>query len=303
MKSAMKILLCSILFSTQLFPKLSWAEEPPKQLTAYSITVDEESSDFENGFWNYQMITENGTSFLLTEDDRYTFLLINGSISPLPILIENGVSFVSLEGICSALACLLRQQGSIISLERNGDTFTLDTASLLLEKNGVTTGIQAERREETIYIPLRQFCSLMGASVTYSKGDLPAMPMAFPWICVDDRTQEISKEQALQQAKEAMELCLKQYTPDETWKEYIDLPQGRKEIQKRIDAMKYMGETASFWVIKGPYLLLVDKTTGTLYYKTGSSKAGHGSYMETLQEVNTAETDIFDPILLQGFFI
>lgn len=55
------------------------------------------------------------------------------------------------------------------------------------------------------------------------------------------------------------------------------------------------------WIIDAPYLLLVDKTTGEIYYKTGHGNAGHGSYVEMIDKVNTNVTDFFEFILNHGF--
>lgn len=270
--------ICSVLFSACPSQGLALTEElPALPQPTYSITVDTEKSDFENGSWKYRLTTENGISLLLTEGEKPPFLLINGSISDLPVWIENGVSFVPLEGISTALPISVRQIKNY--------------------------GIQTKERDGTQYVPLRQVCAALGCDLTYTKGDLPAMPMATSWICADTREKKISKEKAMQIAKQGIRLCFEKYIPQEDFAAHFDVPQNLKAIEKRIDATEYLGETASFWLFKGPYLLLLDKTTGTLYYKTGGSNAGHGSYRETLEKADLQKTDTFNQILLQGFSI
>ena len=61
-----------------------------------------------------------------------------------------------------------------------------------------------------------------------------------------------------------------------------------------------MDETASFWVIKGVRLFLVDKATGEIYYKLGESDTGSGSYIETIGKLEETYEDLFENMLLCG---
>ena len=58
--------------------------------------------------------------------------------------------------------------------------------------------------ENEIYVPVRAFATRLGATVTYGMQEV--MPMGNPCINLDNRAQKITKETAVQNVKEKLQL-------------------------------------------------------------------------------------------------
>ena len=289
MKQFKKIIAATILCS-QIMTQ-AWADEMI-QTPCYINAVDTENSDFENGNWKYQFTTSDSISLLLEEGKKHTFLIVNGKISFEDVIIQNDISFISLEGICKELNLNLQKEENRSIITNGTSVFTIDNTSLAMEKGKKI--IKGKRIDNKIYVPLKEFATAFHATVSYTTKEV--MPLYNPLICIDNREQKVTKEQALQIAKQKMKDCYQNFLPkqnNDTTNEML------LQIQQKIDTMQCIEDTASFWIIDAPYLLLVDKATGEIYYKIGHGNAGHGSYIEKIEKVNT--TDFFEYIINHGF--
>ena len=149
--------------------------------------------------------------------------------------------------------------------------------------------------ENEIYVPVRAFATQLGATVTYGMQEV--MPMGNPCINLDNRAQKITKEAAVQNVKEKLQIYYPMFRKSES---YQKLTPYVGEMQTEFQNLQCVDETASFWVIKGVRLFLVDKATGEIYYKLGESGTGSGSYIETIGKLEETYEDLFENMLLYG---
>lgn len=268
MKFPRRILICGILFS-QLFGGQAWAAEG--NTPCYRNSVDTENSDFETGAWKYRFTADAGQEAVLADGEKHTFLIINGGLSAERVIIENGRAFMEFGALCDALG-LQSEEGKDIALA--GKTI---------------------RVKDEIYVPVRAFAAQLGATVTYGMQEV--LPMGNPCINLDNREQKITKETAVQNVKEKLQAYFSMFQKSETYQELIPYA---GEMQMEFEDLQCVDETASFWVIKGARLFLVDKTTGEIYYKLGENSAGSGSYMETVGKLDEVYENLFENILVRG---
>lgn len=287
-----QIVVCMVLFS-QAFCGQALAKENEKGL-CYRNVVDTENSNFEEGIWKYRFISSAGEELILEEGRSHTFFVVDGEILFEDLLIENGKAYIAVDRIGNILDISKREEEKVIVLESVPERVTIDKKSLLLRNDHGKIIEKAISDAGEIYVPLRRVSEEFHAAVTYDKNGI--MPLYNPFINIDTRKEKISKDQALQKAKKMLQegYCLYESKEDI---DYFD----KAEIQNAIDHMECVHETASFWIIKGPRLLIADKATGTIYYKLGDGKAGHGSYIEVVAELDGNVDDIFENIKLRGF--
>lgn len=267
-------------------------------IPCYQTTVDTENSNFEEGVWKYKFTSSSGENVILEEGKKHTFLVINGGISSEKIVIEDGRAYIGLDGICRQLGLSKRETEDAITIENNINRIILDKKSLLLRKGNENLGIKGKVVDNEIFVPIRDFSEMFLAAVTYSKAGM--MPLFNPLVNIDNREKGIAKEQALQIAEQKMQEYCRKFEPKHIYKDKALIDDMMLQIQEGIDHMQYIGETASFWLLKGPCLLFVDKSTGAIYYKTGNGKAGHGSYLETVWNLDGNADTLFDHIIVSG---
>ena len=268
MKNLRRMLACGLLLS-QLFCGQAWAAEV--HTPCYRNSVDTENSDFDKGEWKYRFTADSGQETVLTEGEKHTFLIINGGLSAEHIIIENGRAFMELGALCDALGL---QREEVKDMALSGKTICV---------------------ENEIYVPVRAFATQLGATVTYGMQEV--MPMGNPCINLDNRAQKITKETAVQNVKEKLQLYDLMFRKS---KSYQKLTPYVGEMQTEFQKLQCVDETASFWVIKGVRLFLVDKATGEIYYKLGESGTGSGSYIETIGKLEETYEDLFENMLLYG---
>lgn len=289
--------VCGILLS-QIFCIQALANENTN-IPCYQTIVDTETSNFEEGVWKYKFTSSSGGNVILEEGKKYTFLVINGGISSEKIVIENGRAYIGLDEICRECNLSREETEDAVTVENSMNRVILDKKSLSFKKGNESLNIKGRGVDNEIYVPIREFSELFHAVVTYNETDM--MPLFNPMINVDNREKGVSKEQALRIAKQKMQENYQKFEPKHTYEDKALMNDMMLQIQTGIDDMQYIGETASFWIAKGPCLLFVDKSTGDIYYKTGNGKAGHGSYVETVQNLDGSADELFEYILINGF--
>ena len=291
---------CGILFS-QIFCCPVLASEITNG-PCYQNIVDTENSNFEEGEWKYRFTSSSGGNVILAEGEKHTFLVINGGISSEKIVIENGRAYIGLDGICREFNLSKEETEDAITVENSLNRVILDKKSLLFKKGNKSLGIKGRSIDNEIYVPVREFSEMFHAAVTYSTD---MMPLFNPMVNIDNRDKGVSKEQAgvlaLLDAKQMLQEYDQEFELKHSYEDKALMDEMMLQIQKEIDDMQVIGETASFWLLKGPCLLFVNKSTGDIYYKTGNGKAGHGSYMETIQDLDGSTDELFDYLVISGF--
>lgn len=293
--SEKKAAVCGILFS-QIFCCPVLASEITNG-PCYQNIVDTENSNFEEGEWKYKFTSSSGENVILAEGEKHTFLVINGGISSEKIVIENGRAYIGIDGICRELNLSKEETEDAITVGNSLNRVILDKRSLLFKKGNKSLGIKGRSIDNEIYVPVREFSEMFHAAVTYN---MDMMPLFNPMVNIDNREKGVFKEQALRDAKQKLQEYDQEFEPKHTYRDKAVMDGTMRQIQDGIDHMQCVGETASFWLLKGPCLLFVDKATGEIYYKTGTGKAGHGSYMETVQNLAGSAEALFDYIVISG---
>ncbi|EKN71151.1 copper amine oxidase-like domain-containing protein [Schinkia azotoformans LMG 9581] len=126
------------------------------------------------------------------------------------------------------------------------------------------------------------------------------MPFGNPLISLDNRANEVSKEDALKLAGKAMETAYSTFLMNDKYVNGSDSSnRALAEIRQKIDKLEYKDEIAGYWILEGPYELLVDKSTGALFFKYGIKGIKiSGSYSEGISPVDVNDKDIF----ARGYF-
>ena len=269
MRVPKKRILAYGLLVSQLFCEQAWAAEI--YTPCYRNSVDTENSDFENGTWKYRFTADSGQETVLADGEKHTFLIINGGLSAEPVIIEDGRAFMELGALCDALG-LQSEAGKKTALA--GRTI---------------------RVKDEIYVPVRAFSTQLGAEVTYGMQEV--MPMGNPCINLDNREQKLTREAAVQQVKEKLQAYFLMYQKSET-DQKVSPYAG--EMQAEFENLQCVDETASFWVVKGARLFLVDKATGEIYYKLGENRTGHGSYIEMVGNLEETYENLFENMQMYG---
>lgn len=293
--SGKRAAICGILLS-QIFCIQALAGENINT-PCYQTTVDAETSNFDEGMWKYKFTSYSGGNMILEEGKKHTFLVINGGVSSEKLAIENGRAYIGIDGICRECNLSKEETEDAITVGDSMNRVILDKKSLLLKKGNESLGIKGRIVGDEIYVPVREFSEMFHAAVTYSTD---MMPLFNPMVNIDNREKGVSREQALRDAKQKLREYFQEFEPKHTYEDKTLMDDMMLQMQKGIDDMQYIGETASFWIIKGPCLLFTDKSTGEIYYKTGNGNAGYGSYMETVWNLNGNAGALFEHILISG---
>ena len=262
----------------------------------YISSIDYSSTDFDpDANWVYNINFDSGENIAFSENDlTHTFLMINGSFENIPVEIQDGISLISASDLCVSMNASLEfnENAAIITLKDK--TVKLFKDSNKAELNGTISDMPVKSKTvgDSLLVPLRYTANLLGADVMYTEKILA--PFYNSVISIDDREKTISKEEALDTASVKMKQCYKTFRKNEELINYeFANPNALDEIADDISNMKCIGETASFWIIKGPYILLVDKNSGDIFVKYGSGNSGHGSYSECIMSVNINDIDFF----------
>lgn len=286
MKYLQNMIACSMV-CIAMFPMAVQAKDTPEDGCYYTCSIDTTHSNFDTGDWKYKMTTKNNLTFLLEETAYAPFLVLDGMVSAVPIVVQDGTTWVSLKEFCKEMHIPYQQTQQNITISYQQDSIVLDTVSMTMQKNKQPLHIKPQTIKQDIYVPIRAFCDLLQIPITYTKEGL--MPLYCPSIDVDQRPHKITKEQAMQIAKKNTEQSYQVFLTENP-----DIDKTAKQIKQKINGITYMGESASFWIYRGPYILLVDKATGIPYYKTQQIHGGHGSYIEAMYEINPKDGTMFE---------
>lgn len=271
------LLSCIMLWQTPVFGAEQEELSPPE----YRCTIDNTDEDYASGDWNYGFTVEEEPLFYLKEGEKHVFLLCDGKYVDAPVLIAKDTAYVPLWVLINDMGFELREEGNGLLLVRGSQKLTVSSKESTLDTSKM--------------LPLRDVSEALGAEVTYMRKGV--MPLENPLISVDFRETELTEEEALEKAKEVLTSCLEAqqeqgYVHEDT---PID-PKITKKLAAEIDALHVSEDViAGYYLFEGmenlPYIL-VEKSTGEVYCKTGSGDAGNGSYVETIQKVEADDADL-----------
>nr|WP_294583449.1 hypothetical protein [uncultured Anaerotignum sp.] len=270
-------LACIMLWQTPVFG----AEEEKLTPPEYRCTIDNTDEDYASGDWKYGFTVEEEPLFYLKEGEKHVFLLCDGAFVDAPVHIVKDTAYVPLWVLMNDMGFELRKEDGGLSLVRGSQKLTVSSKDSTLDTSKM--------------LPLRDVSEALGAEVTYTRQGIA--PLDNPLISVDFRETELTEEEALEKAKDILTSCLE--AQQEQGYVHEDTPVDPKITEKlaaEIDAL-YLSEDviAGYYLFEGmeylPYIL-VEKSTGDVYCKTGCSDAGNGSYVETIQKVEADDADL-----------
>lgn len=255
----------------------------------YVSYIDYDNPNFNEENWIYKVQFENGEELIFKDNLRYVFLIINGKFENIPVEIENGNALISAKTFCNRLGANIKFEKEAAIIEGNNKKIIITEGCRTAIINGkiLTMPVKAYSINGELCIPLRFVSEELGACVTYTKEILA--PFNNPVIDIECREQQVDESEALSIAYDKANACFNCMLSSG---KYLNNDINTM-IEKKINNMSCIDETAGFWIIKGPYIFLVDKNTGDLFVKYGNGTKGHGSYREEITEVDIFDSDFF----------
>lgn len=276
-----KAYLAGFLAALLLLPGTAFAAEEKTVPLEYVCSVSVGTSDMEGGEWEYLFAAGEETQIFLRAGEKRVFLLCNGVFTTADVRIVKDTAYVP-------LSVLVEDLGFEIVEEKNGVSLVRDGQKLMVSSKAGTL-------DTSKMLPLRDIAEALGAEVTYEREGIA--PLGNPIISVEFRETALTEEEALEQAREILTSCLE--AERETGYVIADrvreAPEVSAVIENEISEMTLSQEDvlAGYYVLEGPGLYLVEKSTGDLYHKTGGGHGGSASYMETIQKVEAGDTEVF----------
>ncbi|MBM6829570.1 hypothetical protein H9X85_07780 [Anaerotignum lactatifermentans] len=274
-----KAYLAGVLAAVLLLPTAALAADAAPSLT-YVCSLSAEDSDLEAGKWEYLFTSGEETKILLREGEKREFLLCSGVFTAADVKIIKDTAYVP-------LSVLVEDLGFAVAEEKNGVSLVRDDQKLMVSSKGGTL-------DTSKMLPLRDIAEALGAEVTYERDGIA--PLGNPIISVEFRQTVLTEEEALERAKETLTACL-EAERESGWivqDRVAEDPAVSAAIEKEISEMAFTEDiVAGYYVLEGPGLFLVEKSTGDLYQKTGEGQGGSVSYMETIQKVEMGDTEVF----------
>ena len=169
----------------------------------YKSTVDINDENFV-----YNVTFENGDTVNLDENDlTHTFLIINGNFEELPVFIENNISYVSAKALCTKTGAKYEKTSDNSYCIEGINTILLYADSDKISIDGQTETMPCKTKVigKDFYIPLRYVAERSGYSVSYTKETIA--PFNNPVIDINNRNNNISKEEAVRNAVDLLEEC------------------------------------------------------------------------------------------------
>ncbi|USG64925.1 stalk domain-containing protein [Brevibacillus ruminantium] len=288
------ILMCSLL--TALVPFTAFGET--KNNTWYRCTIDAERTDFENGkYWIQKVTYENGATTTINPVDRFTFLMINNQFIPnVNIKNENGHTLVPIRLITEELGGKAgwdaKKKTAAIDYQNKNIILQAGDKHAVINGKNVVLPIAAQIVDNSLYVPLRAVAEAFQIEISYNLG---LMPFENPLISLDGRAKRVTKEEALKVASDAMKQAYTSFSKNPAYADGSDSStKALAEIKQKIDQLAYKDESAGYWILIGPYDILVDKATGALFFKYGKKGTSvSGSYSEGITPVNVNDPEVF----------
>lgn len=266
---------------SMLFPIAVLAEETEKNcFLEYTCTLAEEETDFDAGEGVYSFATAEKEMFLLREGEKHTFFICDGQYVDAPVKIIKDTAYVPLFVLIDDMGFSVKEETNGLSLNRGEEKIFISS--------------RQDELDASKMLRLRDVSEALGAEVTYTRQGVA--PLGNPVISVDFRESVLTEEEALEEAKEVLTSCLEavQENGYAVENKIPENPEISAKIEEQIAHMKPAESVmAGYYILEGPGLFFVEKSTGEVYQKTGSVTAGDGSYGESIRKVDKEDAEIF----------
>ncbi len=247
-------------------------------IKVYAITGDPQITYFRNignniediDNWKFEFTFSNNEKVTLKNSDSYTFLMINGTIIPnvnLPII--NGRTYVPLRVLSTELGMTVKwnQKEKVVSISK-GDILITIAAN----KNNP----DVKFINDSIYIYFKLMKDNFPVELEYrpssSEAYDPFHILRHPVVIIDEKmnTESLTKSQAVKLTKNKLLegyvnfVNNKKYNPGEYGKERANDEMSR--LKNDIENICYINEISRYYILGGPYLTIIDKYTGEIYF-------------------------------------
>lgn len=274
-----KAYLAGFLAVLLLLPSAASAAEDTPSLE-YVCSVSVGTSNREGGAWEYLFTAGEDTKLLLRAEEKRAFLMCNGTFTAVDVRIVRDTAYVPLSVLVEDLGFEIAEEKNSISLVRGDQKLMVSSMAGTLDTSKM--------------LPLRDIAEALGAEVTYERDGIA--PLGNPVISVEFRETVLTENEALEQAKEILTSCLEaERESGYVIEDHVaEDPAVSAVIEKEISEMTFTEDiVAGYYVLEGPGLFLVEKSTGDIYQKTGGGHGGSASYIETIQKVEKGDTEVF----------
>ncbi|MDR1536428.1 MAG: copper amine oxidase N-terminal domain-containing protein [Clostridiales bacterium] len=265
-----------------------------------------DSVNSSKGSHDYKITYSDGSSAVY--DGWHKPVILNGALLNCDVITSNNRTLVPLRIISESLGGSVdwNAQEKKITIAKEGSLIQLTAGSKSATVNGSLTELDVEPVifNDRAYVPIRFIAESFGAAVSYSTHDTNyddgsegymIVPYVTGNIIIDLEgwhKPAVTNAEAVDSARKKTEDLFSSFKSyfDEI---HLSSPQTELEtikaaydrISADIKAMDTIGETAGYFVLKGPKVILVDKYTGILYYRSESLASS------TLQILNGSEED------------
>lgn len=280
MKQFMKILSIGILFTSLCAPLLAQVGQGnPVVKRIPDAPVDEYTFT-------------NGETLTLNRDEKYIFLVVNGTIIPnATVKVVDGYSLVPLNRISEELGIEVQWQkgDSYVIIEKEGISIKALVGDKKAELNGkeINCGGAIAVFDDTVYVPVRLIAQVFSLSVNYipytEEGIEPiSKTLANPIITIDENTIEkaLTEEEARVIAKKQLTEGYNQFISAGYFADTFQYKETLSRIQNSINQMSVKGKTSRYWIFSGPKTILVDEYNGNVFFLGG----GYGSFIHSINE-------------------
>lgn len=219
--------------------------------------------------WIYEFkFSDNQKLKLKNNNCTYTFLMIDGSIiSNLNLPIINGRSFVPLRFLSERLGMIVQWDSSSKTAYIEKDS---NHISVIANKN--TYDIQTINN--SIYVSIRFLEQKFPLAVSYHPLSLdesnPFNILLHPMVTVDSNNvhEILTKNQAIDLAKSNLLKAYNNFLSNSSYNSGTDDSQViLNTLKSDINSISYLSKISRYYILDGPYTILVDAVTGSLYFK------------------------------------
>lgn len=280
MKWLIKILSIGILFSSLCTPVVAQVGQGnPVVRRTPDPPIDE-------------YIFSGGETLTLNRDEKYIFLLVNGTIIPdAKVKVIDGYSLVPLNIISEELGIKVTWQkgDSYVIIEKEKTSIKAIIGEKVAEVDGeeFNCGGTVTIIDDTLYVPVRFLARVFSFSLNYipysEEGREPISNILKNSVLTIDEniTQKtLAEEEAKAIAKKYLMEKYNQFTLAGYYADILTYEETLSSIQKTINQMSVQGKTSRYWVFSGPKTVLVDEYNGNVFFLG----EGYSSYIYNIND-------------------
>ena len=271
MRKFLKLIIVGSLFSSLCMPLCAQMQAGNPRVS-HCPAANVEGNYSEYGF-------SDGETLILRRDEKYTFLMVNGTIIPnASVKIVDSHSLVPLRIISEELGMNVewKKKEQLVTIKKKGTSVEVIIGKTKAKVNGEVIDLETPAAiiNGTVYVPVKFVAEAFSLSIGYSSPTSEGMEflshvLGNPLITLDEKPTEniLNKEQALSIAKKELTDEYNAFLKEEgDFKEVSNYDEVLKKIEKSIQEMSVQSKLSRYWIINGPKTILVDEYTGNVFF-------------------------------------